>query len=195
MTSVNILLFPDFEALDAFGPVEVLGCVPEYQLHYVSMRGGIVTSRQGVRVLTESIQETDQSGILLIPGGQGTRPLVEEPKFIKSLKEIAVQAQYCLTVCTGSALLAMTGLLDHKKATSNKNAFEWVQSVNTNVQWMNRARWAVDQKYYTSSGVSAGIDMALGFVADQFEKDLAQKIAQNIEYIWNSNPEDDRFEK
>lgn len=195
MINVNVLLFPEFETLDAFGPVEILGCISEYQIHYVSIMGDTVKSKQGMHVLTESVKEVDLSGILLIPGGQGTRPLVKDPKFIKSLKEIAMQSKYCLTVCTGSALLAKTGLLDNRKATSNKNALEWVRSVNTNVLWVNRARWVTDQKYYTSSGISAGIDMALGFIADRFGDNQAHKIAQNIEYIWNSDPNEDQFAK
>lgn len=195
MINVNVLLFPEFETLDAFGPVEVLGCIPEYQLHYVSITGGMIISKQGMPVFTESIKEIDLSGVLLIPGGQGTRPLIKEPKFIENLKRIVMQSKYCLTVCTGSALLARTGLLDNKKATSNKNAFEWVRSVNKNVLWINRSRWVVDQKYYTSSGISAGIDMTLGFIADRFGNKQAQEIAKSIEYIWNSDPNEDQFAK
>lgn len=195
MVDVNILLFPEFETLDAFGPVEVLGCVPEYHLHYVSITGVTIISKQGIHVLTENIKETDSSGVLLIPGGQGTRPLVMEPAFIESLKNIVIQSEYCLTVCTGSALLAKTKLLDNRKATSNKNALAWAQSINANVHWVNQARWVVDEKYYTSSGISAGIDMALGFVADRFGVDQAQNIADSIEYIWNSDPNEDPFAK
>ncbi len=159
---VSILLFPDFETLDVFGPVEVLGCIEEYKLRYISVTGGTITSRQGVQVLTEDIQNDGCEGILLIPGGQGARSLVHDMKFIEKLSDMVLKSKYCLTVCTGSALLAKTGLLNHKKATSNKKAFEWVKSVNTNVLWVEKARWVVDEKYYTSSGVSAGIDMALG---------------------------------
>lgn len=192
---VNILLFSDFETLDAFGPVEVLGCIEEYHLCYVSMTGGIIKSRQGIKVFTENIEDTDPHGILLVPGGRGTRSLVNDIAFLEKLSCIAMQSEYCLTVCTGSALLAKTGLLDHKRATSNKRAFEWVKSINTNVLWINRARWVVDQKYYTSSGVSAGIDMALGFVGDRFGLEKAQGVAESIEYIWNPDLNHDRFAK
>lgn len=195
MIKVNVLLFPEFETLDAFGPVEVLGRIPEYQLHYVSITGGTIPSRQGLQVLTEPVKEADPSGILLVPGGQGTRPLVKEPEFIESLKEFAIQSKYCLTVCTGSALLAKTGLLDNRKATSNKNALEWVRSVNENVHWLGQARWVVDEKYYTSSGISAGIDMALGFIADSFGDKRAREIANSIEYIWNADANEDPFAK
>lgn len=190
---VNILLFPDFETLDAFGPVEVLGRIEEYKLRYISVSGGTITSRQGTRILTEDIKDADPYGILLISGGQGTRPLVNDIKFIETLSDIVMKSKYCLTVCTGSALLAKTGLLNNKRATSNKKAFEWVKSIDTNVLWVEKARWVVDQKYYTSSGVSAGIDMTLGFVAEIFGADKAQEVADHIEYIWNSDPNNDPF--
>lgn len=77
----------------------------------------------------------------------------------------------------------------------NKNAMEWVHSANPNVCWMNRARWVVDQKYYTASGISAGIDMALGFIADRFGNRRAEEIAKSLEYVWNSDPDEDPFSK
>lgn len=192
---VNILLFDNFETLDAFGPVEVFGRIEEYRLRYVSFTGGTVVSKQGIRVLTEDINDADHNGILLIPGGQGTRSLVNDVKFIEKLSDAAMESKYCLTVCTGSALLAKTGLLNNKRATSNKKAFEWVKSINTDVLWIKEARWVVDQKYYTSSGVSAGIDMALGFVSEIFGMDKVQEITEHIEYIWNSDQYNDPFAK
>lgn len=192
---VNILLFPDFETLDAFGPVEVMGRIEEYKLHYISVTGGTITSRQGIQVLTEDIKDANPYGILLIPGGQGTRSFVHDVEFMKTLFDIAMKSEYCLTVCTGSALLAKTGLLNNKRATSNKQAFEWVTSINTDVLWIGKARWVSDQKYYTSSGVSAGIDMTLGFISERFGREKAQEIAEHIEYIWNSDPYNDPFAK
>jgi putative intracellular protease/amidase len=192
---VNTLLFPDFETLDAFGPVEVFGYVEEYSLRYISIAGGTIVSKQGVAVLTQDMNSIDPYGILLVPGGLGTRTLVNDVNFIGNLAKMAMKSRYCLTVCTGSALLAKTGLLDHKRATSNKQAFEWVKSVNANVSWIGEARWVADQKYYTSSGVSAGIDMALGFVAERFGVDKAQEISERIEYIRNSDSNNDPFAK
>lgn len=192
---VNVLLFSDFETLDTFGAVEILGQVKEYRLCYFSINGGIILSKQGTKIITEQLNDADFSGILLIPGGQGTRPLVNDSTFIEKLTEIAAQSKYCLTVCTGSALLAKTNLLNGRKATSNKRAFEWVKSVNPNVEWVNRARWVADGKFYTSSGISAGIDMALGFVADRIGVERAIEIAQSIEYVWNSDKNNDLFAK
>lgn len=190
---INVLLFHDFETLDAFGPVEILGRITDYHLHFISMNGGVIKSKQGTEILTQPVSEADDSGILLIPGGQGTRPLVQDCNFIETLKLIASQSTSCLTVCTGSALLAKTGLLDGRKATSNKRAFDWVKDASVNVDWIAHARWVVDGKFYTSSGVSAGMDMALGFVNDRFGKAAANEIADSIEYVWNSDKEHDLF--
>ncbi|MCB2362086.1 DJ-1/PfpI family protein [Clostridium estertheticum] len=192
---VNILLFDDFETLDTFGAVEILGQVEEYRLRYFSVNGGIVLSKQCTKITTEQLKDADFSGILLIPGGRGTRNLVNDSIFIEQLTTIVAQSKYCLTVCTGSALLAKTNLLNGRNATSNKRAFEWVKSLNSNVQWENYARWVVDGKFYTSSGISAGIDMALGFVADIIGLERAIEIAQSIEYVWNCDKSNDLFAK
>jgi transcriptional regulator GlxA family with amidase domain len=192
---VNVLLFDDFETLDAFGPVEVFGCVESWRLRFVSVMGGMIRSSQGVSVSTESLADVHLSGILLIPGGQGTRILINDSMFIKRLAVLASQAEYCLTVCTGAALLAKTNLLNGRNATSNKRAFAWVQSVNSDVIWISRARWVDDGKFYTSSGISAGIDMALGFIGDRFGQEKALEIAQRMEYIWHQNQNEDVFGK
>ncbi|SBV91008.1 ThiJ/PfpI domain-containing protein [uncultured Eubacteriales bacterium] len=190
---VNVLLFDDFETLDVFGPVEVLGRINDYRLRFISANGGVIKSKQGTEILTQSTNDADDSGILLIPGGQGTRALVNDYAFIEALKQVACKSTYCLTVCTGSALLAKTGLLDRRTATSNKRAFEWVKSISSNVDWITHARWVADGKFYTSSGVSAGMDMSLGFVADRFGNHISTEIADAIEYIWNADKDNDPF--
>ena len=190
---INFLLFDDFETLDVFGSVEIFGRLNDYELHFVSIDGGVVKSRQGTEIVTQSVSEMNSKGILVIPGGQGTRVLVNDISYVEELHKMVVCAKYCLAICTGSALLAKTGLLDGRKATSNKRAFDWVRSVNTNVDWVQKARWVVDGKFYTSSGVSAGMDMSLGFVADIVDKKTADEIAYAIEYVWNSDKSNDSF--
>ncbi|MDR1461433.1 MAG: DJ-1/PfpI family protein [Campylobacteraceae bacterium] len=190
--NVGVLLFDDFETLDAFGPVEVFGKVDEFDLHYISLRGGIVKSAGEMKIYTISAKEI-YFDVVLIPGGKGTRVLVDDENFIRNLFEICNKSHYCLSVCTGSALLAKTGLLDGKEATTNKKAFEWVASQNSHVSWVKSARWTVSGKFYTSSGVSAGIDMALGFVADIFGIQKAMQIAKHIEYVWNTDKAHDPF--
>lgn len=194
MIDFNILLFDHFETLDAFGPAEIVGKMETaYRLGYYSMHGGLITSRQQIRIDTFPLSAMSAEGVLLIPGGMGTRALINDADFIHELNTIARSASFVLTVCTGSALLAKTGLLNGRFATSNKMAFEWVQSVNTDVNWVKQARWVVDGNFYTSSGVSAGMDMVLGFISDAHGQNIAKKVADGIEYIWNSDKNFDPF--
>jgi putative intracellular protease/amidase len=192
--NVNVILFNRFETLDAFGPVEVLGRLKEcYTIEFYSEQGAIVTSAQNVKIETRPLQEIQPGGIVLIPGGQGTRTEIDNKKLIQAIKKISEAAEYVLTVCTGSALLARTGLLKDKDATTNKIAFQWVMEQNKEVHWRKKARWVRDGKFYSSSGVSAGIDMALGFISDQNGEEAAERASREIEYIWNRDRENDPF--
>ncbi len=190
---INVLLFDDFETLDVFGPVEILGQIEEYKLCYYSTQGGLIRSAQNTLVMTEPLNHAASNSILLIPGGRGTRALVRDEDFLNHLKKAANDSVYCLCVCTGSGLLAKTGLLKQVQATSNKKAFDWVVSLDSEVNWIKEARWVVDGKYYTSSGVSAGMDMALGFIKDRFGLEKAFDIAKHIEYVWNRDSTKDDF--
>ncbi len=189
---VSVILFEGFTSLDFIGPVEALQRIPEYSIRYFSPEGGAVSNGKGLNLATEPMADI-RPGILLVPGGFGTRKLVNDGAFISALRKAAEESAYCLTVCTGSALLAKTGLLDGLAATSNKRAFDWVVSVNPRVRWQRRARWAKNGKYYSSSGVSAGIDMALGFISDRFGEAKAREAAGAMEYVWNSDPGKDPF--
>ena len=190
---IYFLFFEDFETLDVFGPVEVLSRIDNVKLHYISISGGLIRSKQGYYIQTESITEIAPNSILVVPGGQGTRSLVSDELFITTLRNLCNRAKNVLSICTGSALLAKSGVLDNRKATSNKKAFEWVQTTSSYINWIRNARWVIDGKYYTSSGVSAGMDMALGFVSDLYGNDKAMQIAKDIEYVWNSNSNMDCF--
>jgi putative intracellular protease/amidase len=192
---VAIILFDDFETLDVFGPVEILGRLKEhYQISFYSQQGGLVRNGHGVAIDTQALSELKHdTDIFLIPGGFGTRVEVNNNELIQSIKEIAAASKYVFTVCTGTALLARTGLLDNRKATSNKRAFDWVVTQGEKVEWIRKARWVVDGKYYTSSGVSAGMDMTLGFLNDVHGIDFARTVAHTIEYNWQEEKEVDEF--
>lgn len=192
--NINVILFRNFETLDVFGPIEIFGRLNCINISYYSLDGGIITNGDNVQILTKSLDNIDigkEDTVLFVPGGMGTRVEVNNEKLIAYLREIGLASKYVLSVCTGSALLAKSGLLDGKEATSNKRAFEWIVSTNSLVKWNSNARWVVDGKFYTSSGVSAGMDMALGFVADVFGMSEAETIAFEIEYIWNKNKRND----
>lgn len=193
--NVAVLLFDDFETLDVFGPVEIFGRLKDhYQIQFYSELGGLVKNNHGVAVQSEKIEEIkNDAGIFLIPGGWGTRKEVHNTTLIEKIKTISQSSKFVHTVCTGTALLARTGLLDDKKATSNKRAFDWVITQGEKVNWIRKARWTKDEKFYTSAGVSAGMDMTLGFLSDMHGIDFARKVAFEIEYNWIENMEEDNF--
>lgn len=193
--NVAVLLFEDFETLDVFGPVEIFGRLkPHYHVSFYSTLGGLVNNNHGVSIQTKNLNEIQiGTDIFLIPGGYGTRREVENISFIDKIREISNMSKYVLSVCTGSALLAKARLLDGRKATSNKKAFDWVVTQGVNVQWIKKARWVKDGKFYTSAGVSAGMDMTLGFLNDLHGIEFARKVAFEIEYNWAENMEDDNF--
>ena len=192
---VAVILFDDFETLDVFGPVEIFGRLSDhYGVEFFSLSGGLISNNHGVSIPTKSLSEiTNGTDIFLIPGGLGTRREIDNKELITRIKIISEKSQYVLTICTGSALLAKTGLIDGRLATSNKRAFEWVVSQGKDVNWLYNSRWTVDGKYYTSSGVSAGMDMTLGFLNDIHGYDFAKKVAEEIEYIWIEEKDHDPF--
>ncbi len=198
-TSVYCLFFDGYETLDAMGPIEFLHRVPDVRMRYISVAGAsesgssLVRSAQGFTLKTEIVESLPPGSILLIPGGIGTRSLVMNNLFLQNLAKLVQQNQTCLTVCTGAALLAATGVLDGKPATTNKRAFEWVRGTRPQVRWQQKARWVSTEKFYTSSGVSAGMDMTLGFIADRWGLETAQEIASRCEYLWQNDPDTDPF--
>ncbi|WP_055667516.1 DJ-1/PfpI family protein [Desnuesiella massiliensis] len=194
---VNIVLFDKFETLDVFGPVEVFGCLPDFfNLNFISLEGGIISSTQNVRVESNTYtNDNEVENILFVPGGLGTREKVKDKNLVDLIKSMAKESKYIMSVCTGAALLAKTEILNGKKATTNKKAFKWVMEQGKNVLWVKESRWVVDGNIFTSSGVSAGIDMTLGFIEHLIGKEKAVKISNNIEYCWNDDSKFDPFAK
>ena len=158
---IGAMIFNHFELLDIFGPLELLGILREQvSITMLAEEAGEVKSHQGPKGIADaSIHEDTSHDVLLVPGGLGTRTLVEDECFLDALRKQASKAQVVASICTGSALLARAGLLDGKRATSNKIAFDWVMSQGPNVTWIRQARWVEDGPFFTASGVSAGMDM------------------------------------
>ncbi|MFN7984497.1 MAG: DJ-1/PfpI family protein [Vicinamibacterales bacterium] len=191
---LGVILYPGFEVLDVFGPVEMWSYVPEFQVVMVSEKGGAVRSFQGVEVMSQySFANAPPLDILMVPGGVGTRTELLNPVFLDYIKTQDKRTEVTTSVCTGSALLAKAGLLKGHKATSNKGAFSLAVDQDPTVEWIGKARWVDDGKFVTSSGVSAGTDMALGLVQKLFGKARAQGLARSLEYEWHEDPTVDPF--
>lgn len=140
-----------------------------------------------------AISEIEAADVLLVPGGWGTRKEVQNESFLDSLRKLSAKSRYTTSVCTGSAILAKAGLLDGRRATSNKRAFAWVTSQSDSVSWVRKARWVEDGHLFTSSGVSAGMDMALALIERLFHHDSALRAAARAEYTWHQDSTFDPF--
>lgn len=188
------MLFDQFETLDVFGPVEMWGGMPDYEMVMVSQQGGLVRSSQGIETQAAySFETAPQFDILMVPGGMGTRSEINNPAMLAFIQKQDQGTQWTVSVCTGAALLAKAGVLKQRRATSNKLAFDFAVAQDGDVLWQKQARWVFDGKYVTSSGVSAGTDMALALVEKLYNREQAESIAHWTEYVWNSDPTIDPF--
>jgi transcriptional regulator GlxA family with amidase domain len=191
------ILYNGFELLDLYGPLEMFGHVgPELRIVTVAQQTGPVRSFQGPQTVAEfAFEECPHLDLILLPGGFGTVEQLENRRLLSFLQNRSPMAEVTMSVCSGSAILAKAGLLDGRRATSNKWYFSLATSQSDKVNWVAQARWVEDGPVATSSGVSAGTDMALGVIARFFGEKRARRIADACEYEWNEDPNRDPFHK
>ena len=194
---LGVVLFEGFELLDAYGPMEMFGmCPDEIEIMVLAHQEGRVKSAQGPWGYADhAISDCRQVDILLIPGGIGTRQGAIDESFIGEIKRLAEISRYACTVCTGTILLMKTGLLDGKSATTNKKLYPLVTGMRPAVNWVSTARWVEDDKYFTSSGVTAGMDMALAVIERLLGIEKSLAVAANAEYEWHQDKDWDPFSK
>lgn len=192
---VGGVLFPGFELLDIFGPLELFGLLTDrVEIAMLGERAGPVPSAQGPSaIIDQALADRESVDVLLVPGGVGARKVVENPDFLAHLRRLHERAQFTASICTGAALLARAGLLDGRRATTNKLAFEFPVAHGPGVEWQRRARWVEDGNLFTASGVSAGMDMALALIARIWDCPTAERAALEAEYIWNTDSDHDPF--
>jgi transcriptional regulator GlxA family with amidase domain len=162
----------------------------------VAEQAGPVESAQTTRVVADhGFDDCPPLAMYLVPGGIGTRREVDNRKLIAWLRERTSEVEVAMTVCTGTALLARAGVLDGRRATTNKMAFAWVAEQGPKVEWVKQARWVEDGKFVTSSGVSAGTDMALAVIEKLAGSQVSETLATVTEYEWHRDPSWDPFAK
>ncbi|GAX81450.1 hypothetical protein CEUSTIGMA_g8879.t1 [Chlamydomonas eustigma] len=203
---ILVLIFPGFEPLDADGLLCMFGCLAHVDVITIAADPVPVTSKTGnltwlashgfaeAKELQTSAKAEGKESWLLVPGGIGTRDLVSKQDFLSSLQQLAMGCDRLLSVCTGAALLAAAGLLEGKRATTNKLAWAWATSHGgAGVTWIKRARWVHDGHVTTAAGVSAGMDMALDVVRIVFGEGTSKFCARRAEYEAHQEPDWDPF--
>jgi transcriptional regulator GlxA family with amidase domain len=178
---IALLLFDKLAPQDAVGPFEVMRNVPGWEIRTVAKQKGEVRSEGGALALVadHSLAEVGSADIVLVPGGIGSRALLEDDEVLDWLREIDRTTKWTTSVCTGSLILGAAGLLEGKRATSNWLLLEQLRQYGADPVG---GRYVEDGKIVTAAGVTAGIDMALHLVNREVGPEIAQAVQLGIEY-------------
>jgi transcriptional regulator GlxA family with amidase domain len=182
----GFLIFPDLEELDLVGSWEMIrfwstiGQGPEHCL-MVSEKSGPVLCNKGMSINPQVIfSECPPLDYLLVPGGQGTRLEVDNETLVRFVADQAKNCRAILSVCTGAFILHRAGLLSGRRATTHWASLDRLRALG-DVEVVEE-RFIQDGRFWTSAGVSAGIDMALAFIADQSGEETAGQVQLGAEY-------------
>lgn len=184
--SVALLVFADFQLLDAAGPVTVfeaasaLSADHGYEVALVSLDGGLVRSSAGIAVETLPLTGLADADTLLVAGGAGTRGAGRDPRLAPALAAHVTRMRRIASVCTGAFLLAEAGLLDGRRATTHWRHCGLLARAHPAVRVMPDRIWVHDGHVWTSAGVSAGIDLALALVTEDLGTEVARACAREV---------------
>ena len=193
---VGILIFDGVEVLDLAGPFEVLSrtrLVPgtesrrtddsaPFNVFTVASTTEPVTATGGLVVVPNcSFATCPPVDLLVVPGGFGTRPLLQDEETVEWIRTTSAAARQTASVCTGSLLLARAGLLDGRRATTHWGAFGLLESLGKNITLDRESRF-VEDGVMTSAGVASGIDLAFHLVQKLLGREVADETARYIEY-------------
>ncbi|MFG2957766.1 DJ-1/PfpI family protein [Streptomyces sp. NPDC048291] len=178
---IAIVLFDRFTALDAVGPYETLGRLPDSEVVFVAEEAGPVRTDNGQLALTaaKTFAEVPHPDVVVVPGGPGQTPQMTNQALLDWLRAADAGSTWTTSVCTGSLLLAAAGLLDGRRATSHWLALDALRGFGAEP---SGERVVLDGKYVTAAGVSAGIDMGLTLIGRIAGDVVAQTVQLGIEY-------------
>ncbi|MGI8739114.1 MAG: DJ-1/PfpI family protein [Gammaproteobacteria bacterium] len=182
----GFLLFPQLEELDLVGPWEMIttwGLQPggPGAVFTVSETGGQITCAKGLRIASDyTFDNCPRLDYLLVPGGQGTRGEVSNPRLVYFVAASARSCKAVVSVCTGAFILQAAGLLAHKRATTHWASLERLQALPDVT--VTEARVVRDGNVWSAAGISAGIDVALALIADQAGENAAGEVQLAAEY-------------
>ena len=186
---IGIFLFDGAEELDWAGPWEVLASWalqwPEdgVEVFTVAAEAGPVTCAKGLRVIPDHGWATAPAAdVLLVPGGRGTRTLVDDEPALAWVRGHADRGALVTSVCSGASVLAAAGLLRNRPAATYWASFEWLAELDPTIELRRDDRFVDDGDIVTSAGVSAGIDMSLHLVSRLSSVERAREVRRYIQY-------------
>lgn len=180
--TVGILLYDGYTTLDAMGPYQVLSEIMGVNVFFVGRTKGLIANGNGMKVLCDtSIAEVKQLDILVIPGGlKETYLATKDTTLLNWIKAIDVNSKYTTSVCTGAWILGATGLLKDKEATTHWYGKK-ILAEEFGVKIQDK-RFVKSGKYWTSAGVTAGMDMSLALVNEITDEKYTKVAMLDLEY-------------
>ena len=194
--NVGIFIFDEVEVLDFAGPFEVFSRTrllkgaesrrsndsAPFNPFTVSIDKKSLTATGGLKIIADyTFNNFPKIDILIVPGGYGTRTLLNNEILLKWIKAVSDKANITASVCTGSLLLAKAGLLEGKRATTHWGAIEALKSISKDIRVITERR-VVNDEIITSAGVSSGIDMAFMIVENLYGEQVASDTSKYIEF-------------
>lgn len=177
---IGFLIFPGMLQLDFTGAYGVLAAGPEKTIHLIWKNMEPICSSDGLPFYpTSSMDSCPDMDVILVPGGAGILPLLEDDETLTFLRNKAEKARYVTSVCTGSLVLGAAGLLHKVKATTHWLSLSFLAEFGALPQ---HSRIVQDGKILTAAGVTSGIDMALLLAALLWGEECAQSIQLGMEY-------------
>jgi transcriptional regulator GlxA family with amidase domain len=183
--SLAILVFPDFQLLDAAGPASAFDIASRYdpdlyRLSLVAAEPGPVASTCGLSMIAGPLPDPTHIDTLVVSGGEGTRQSRYDPTLQAFIQATAVHARRVASVCSGAYMLAEAGLLDGRRATTHwRVAPAFARNYPQVIVEPDRI-WVRDGAVWTSAGITAGVDLALALIAEDGGEDLARATAQEL---------------
>ncbi len=184
---IGIVLYPDFEELDAVGPYETFGVLQassggEWKVVTIAEKPGRVRGFNGLEVgASYGFDDAPALDVVLLPGGLGSRDEMKNPRMLDFIRKAAETCTYVTSVCTGALILHSAGFLSGRKATTHWAAIQLLRGLG-DVEVCEGERYVHDGNVITSAGVSAGIDMALYLVSLLKGQQTALNVQKMMEY-------------
>ncbi|MFN7115994.1 MAG: DJ-1/PfpI family protein [Saprospiraceae bacterium] len=180
--TIGILLYDGYNTLDAMGPYHVLSELMGVQIFFIGKEKGLVRNQFGMQVQVDyALKDIKALDVLVIPGGaKETFMLTQDTAVLNWIRQMDQTTTYTTSVCTGAWVLGATGLLKGKNVTTNwYRAEEMMKRYGANFK---QERWVRDGKYWTSAGVTAGLDMALAIIDELMGEKYTKGVMLDLEY-------------
>ena len=192
MISVGILLFNEVEVLDFAGPFEVFSLAEKnreklFRVLTIGENGEMIHARNGLKVMPElNFATCPDLDILIIPGGYGAEHLeIKNQVVIDWIRDQQQKVKILASVCTGALLLAATGLLNGKKATTHRMDIDRLEQEFPSVNVVRNVKYVDEGNIISSGGISAGISMSFHIVKRFAGIEVARQTAKRMEYEIN----------